>query len=130
MRSVVRGLGLATAMLLVVAAASAVASGTHYDTKIAKPTVREHPANVNGGRLVVATRLTSAKRACYVSREVTLYREHGSIDVAVSRDYTDTGGRALFHTYGPQAFYYVRAEKKSGYHYFCPSRRSVVSSAF
>ncbi len=131
MRSVVRGLGLGVALLLSVAGGTALAGDGSYNVTIQKPTVRVHPDDPSGGSLVVATRLSSAKRGCYVSREVSLYQEHGSIDIKRDTDYTDSGGRAVFYAYGPQAFYYVRAEKKhNGGRFFCPSRRSPVSSAF
>lgn len=119
---------IAAALSVTVMAGTAVA-GNAFNTEVRKPNVRNHPPQ-GGGHVVVATRIESAKRGCEVGREVTLYRENGSIDVPEDRDYTDSGGRALFYAYGPQAFYYVRAERKNGYGYFCPSRRSVVASAF
>lgn len=127
-KSVARRLGLGVALVCVAVPAMALAQ-PHYDTTVRKPTVREHPPE-NGGHLVVATRISSSLRRCQVGREVSLYQEHGSIDLKIDRDYTDSGGRAVFNAYGPQAFYYVRAEPKSRPSYFCPSRRSVVSSAF
>ena len=130
MKSVVRGLGLGAALVAVVGASSAFAQGGHYNTTVLKPNVRVHPSNPNGGRLIVAARIISPKRGCEVGRKVSLYQEHGTIDIKMDSDYTDPGGRAEFDTYGPQAFYYVRAEKKKGGGYFCPSRRSPVASAF
>ena len=131
MRAAIRGLGLGLglALLCIGSAAVALAHCRHYGTEIRKPTVRQHPP-AYGGRLVVATQLSSAFRGCEVYREVTLYQENGSIDVKVDTARTDSGGRVVFSDYGKQAFYYVRAEKKTGNHYVCPSRRSVVSSAF
>lgn len=134
MKKVLRRVIFAGTMLVLASAVAGAAASerraAHYNSQVVRPTVRQHPTGQTNGRLVIATRVTSAFRACYANREVTLYRENGSVDRPMGSRMTDNGGRVVFNDYGPQAFYYARAEKKVGYSYVCPSRRSVVVSAF
>lgn len=113
-------------------AAVGVAAGAQkapsYETTVKKPRISQTPSQDPYRPLIGSVTLTSGFRPCFAGRAITLYKETGSVDRPVDAARTNQGGKAAFHAYTTSGFFYVRAEKKVGDNFVCPSRRSVVTS--
>ena len=99
-----------------------------YETAVKKPRISQTPSQDPHRHRVGSVTLTSAFRPCFAGRAITVYKENGSIDKPVDGARTNQGGKAAFNADTTSGFFYVRAEKKVGDNFVCPSRRSVVAS--
>ena len=128
MRNLIVVLALALSLAAVGVAAGARRKPPSYETAVKKPRISQTPSQDPYRPLVGSVTLTSAFRPCFAGRAITVYKETGSVDRPVAGARTNQGGNAAFNAHTTSGFFYVRAEKKVGDNFVCPSRRSVVAS--